>query len=57
MVRVEPREEDLMVNIVLRSGATFGEDKGRKPKEGEWVRKAPEKETRFELECAKEMFM
>ena len=34
-----------------------GEDRGKKPEEGEWVYKAPEKETGFDLECAKEMFM
>ena len=39
MMSVEPPEEDPKVNIVLRSGATTSEDKGRNPKEGEWVHK------------------
>jgi len=36
---------------------TIGEDKGKQPKEGEWVCKAIEKEVGFDLECAKEIFM
>ena len=32
-------------------------DKGNKPKEGQWVRKAPEKEVAFDLEHTKETFM
>lgn len=35
----------------------MGEDKGKQSAESEWVRKAPEKETRFDLEHAKETFM
>lgn len=57
MMRVEPREEDPKVNFVLWSGVTTGEDKGKQPEEGEWVRKALENEARFNLECAKETFM
>lgn len=57
MMRDEPREEDPKVNIMLWSGSKIGEDKGMKPVEGEWVYKAPEKETWFELECEKEPFM
>lgn len=34
-----------------------GEDKGKQPEEGDWVRKSPEKENRFDLEHAKETFM
>ena len=33
------------------------EDKGKKPEEGEWVRKDPEKEVGFDLEHVKETFM
>ena len=29
MMRFEPREEDLNVNIVLRSGITIGDEKGK----------------------------
>lgn len=57
MMRVEPCEEDLKANIMLRSGTTIGEDKGKQPAEFEWVHGALEKETRFDLECAKETFM
>ena len=57
MMRVEPYEEDPNVNIMLRSGMTTGEDKGKKPEESEWVCKAPEKEVGFDLNCAKETFM
>ena len=57
MMRAEPHEEDLNINIVRWSGATTGEDKGKQPEEGEWVYKALENETQFDLECAKEIFM
>ena len=57
MMRSEPHEEDSNVNMVLRSGATIGEDKGKQPKEDTWVHKAPTKEPNFDLECAKETFM
>jgi len=57
MMRVEPCEEDPKISIVLGTGATTGEDKGKQPEEGEWVRKSPEKETGFDLEHAKETFM
>jgi len=57
MMRVEPREEDPKVNIVLWSGTTTSEDKGKQPEEGEWVRKSLEIETMFYLECARETFM
>ena len=56
-MRAEPREEDPNVNIMLRSGITTGDDKGKQTEESGWVRKAPEKEVGFDLECAKEMFM
>lgn len=57
MMRVEPREEDPKVNIMLQSGMMITEDKGKQPTEREWVHKAREKETRFDLEHAKETFM
>ena len=57
MMRAEPREEDPKVNIMLWSGTTTGEDKGKQLAEGEWVHKALEKETWFYLEHAKETFM
>ncbi len=37
IMRDEPREEDPNVNIMLRSGMMTEEDKGKKPKESEWV--------------------
>lgn len=57
MMSVESCEEDRKVNIVLRSGVTTGEDKGKQPEEGEWVRKAAENVTKFDLERTKETFM
>ena len=57
MMRSKLREEDPNVNIVLRSGATTGEDKGKQLEEDTWVRKGPTKEPEFDLECAKETFM
>jgi len=57
MMRVEPREEDPNVTIVLRSGVTTGGDKGKQPKEDEWVHRAQKKEMGFDLEHAKEIFM
>jgi len=55
-MRSKPCEEDPNVNMVLKSGATIGEDNGKKPEEDTWVRKAPTKEPEFELERA-ETFM
>lgn len=57
MMRVEPHEEDQSVNIVLRSGITNGDDKGKQLKEDGWVWKALEKEVGFDLNHAKEMFV
>ena len=57
MMRSKPCEEDPNVNIVLRSGATIGEDNGKQPEEDTWVHKAPTKEPEFDLEHTKEMFM
>lgn len=57
MMRSEPREEDPNVNIVLRSGITIGDDKGKQPKDSTWVHKALVKETEFDLECTREGFM
>ena len=56
-MRFELREEDLNVNIVLRSGITMGDEKGKQPEESAWVHKAPTKELEFDLERAKETFM
>jgi len=56
-MRSEPREEDPNVNIVLRSGITTMDDKGKQPEESTWVCKAPMKELEFDLERAKETFM
>ncbi len=53
MMRAEPREEYPKVNNVLQSGAMTSEDKAKHPKEGEWVHKAPEKETGFDIECVR----
>ncbi len=57
MMRPEPRKEDPNVNIVLRSGITIGDDKGKQPEESAWVRKAPTKEPKFDLERAKATFI
>jgi len=56
-MRSELREEDLNVNMMIRSGVTMGEDKGKQPEESMWVRKAPTKEPKFDLERTKETFM
>lgn len=57
MMRVEPGEEDLNVNIVLRRGIAMGDNKGKQPENNAWVHKAPGKEDEFHLECAHDMFM
>lgn len=57
MMRVEPCEEELNINIVTHNGITTGEDKGKQLKIEGWVCKAMEKEVRFDLKCAKENFM
>jgi len=57
MMRTEPREEDLNVNILLRSGIAMGDDKGKQPTDNAWVHKALEKEDEFDLERAREMFI
>jgi len=57
MMRSEPREGDPNVNMMLRSGTTMREDMGKHPEESTWVRKAPTKEAKFDLECGKETFM
>lgn len=57
MMRSEPREEDPNVNMMLKSGKTTGDDKGKQLEESAWVRKAPTKEPKFDLECTKEAFM
>lgn len=45
------------MNIVLRSGISMGDDKGKQPKDSAWVRKAPVKEAEFDLERACQTFM
>lgn len=57
MMRSELREEDPNVDIVLQSGITTGDDKGKKLEGSTWVHKAPMKEPEFDLECTKETFM
>lgn len=57
MVRSKPRKEDPNVNMMLRSGATTGEDKGKQPEEDTWVHKVHTKEPKFDLQRAKETFM
>ena len=57
MMMFESREEDSNVKMMLRSGMTTGEDKGKQPEESAWVCKAPTKEPKFDLECMKETFM
>ena len=56
-MRIEPHEEDPNVSIMLWSGMTTHEDKGKQPEESEWVHKAPEREVGFDLQLMKEMFM
>ena len=56
-MRVEPCEEDQSVNIMLRSGMTTGDNKGKQPEEEGWVCKAPKKEASFDLKHTKETFM
>ena len=48
---------ELYVNMMLRSGMTMGDDKGKLLEESMCVRKAPTKELKFDLKRAKETFM
>ena len=57
MMRFEPYKEDPKVNIMIWSGTTTREDKGKQLAEGVWVCKSPKKETGFDLEHTKEKFM
>jgi len=57
MMRSELCEDDPNVNIVLQSGITMGDDKGKRPTTSTWVRKALAKEAKFDLERARETFM
>ncbi len=57
MMRVEPREEDQSVKLMLRNGIMTDGDKGKQPEEDGWVRKALEKELGFDLACTEETFM
>lgn len=45
------------MNIVLRSGITTSDDKGKQSKEDGWVCKTPKKELGFDLAHTKETFM
>jgi len=56
-MRSEPPDEDPNVNILLRSGISARDDKGKQPKDSAWVRKALTKEVEFDLECTRETFM
>lgn len=44
MMRPEPREEEPIINIVTRSGASKREDKGKQLETKGWVHKAIKKE-------------
>ena len=57
MMRSQSCEEDPNVNIVLRSGITTGDEKGKQLEDSTWVHKAMEKEAKFNLERAGENFM
>jgi len=57
MMKAKLHEEGTNVNMMLKSGATIGEDKGKQPEEDAWVRKAPTKQPELDLEHAKETFM
>lgn len=57
MMRYEPCEEDPNVNMMLKSGMTTCNDKGKPLEESAWVHKAPTKEAEFDLEHMKETFM
>ena len=57
MMRSKPCEEYPNVKMILRSGVTTEEDKGKQPEEDTWVCKAPKKEPEFDLEHTKETFM
>lgn len=50
MMRPELRKEDPNVKIVLRSGITMGDHKGKHLEDNTWVHKAPTKEAEFDLE-------
>lgn len=47
MMRVEPHKEDPNVNIVLQSGITTDEDKGKQPEESEWYAKLQKRRLDF----------
>jgi len=46
-MRSEPREEDPNMNMMLRSGTTIGEDKGKQTEGDTWVHKAPKKQPKL----------
>jgi len=57
MMTVEPREDEPRINIITRSGAVMGDDKGKKKVEETWVRKTAEKAPGFSIQKKIEMFM
>lgn len=57
MMKAEPRTEDPNINMMLRSGTSIGEDKGKKTKAYTWVRKALVKQPEFDLTQASETFL
>lgn len=57
MMRSEPREDEPSVNIVMRSGISTGEDKGKQLEVDGWVCKAAEKQVGLDLSKVKENFM
>lgn len=57
MMRSKLHEEGPSVNIVMRSSIDTREDKGKQLEENVWVRKAVDKETRFDVNNVKKMFM
>jgi len=57
MLKAKPHMEDPNVNMMLQSGTTIGEDKGKQPEADAWVCKAPPKQPDFDLEHTKETFI
>lgn len=57
MMIVEPREDEMRINIITRSGVVMGGNKGKKKVEDSWVRKITEKVIGFNIQKEKENFM
>lgn len=57
MMKSEPHKEYLNMNMMLRSGASIGEDKGKQREEDAWVHRAPTKKQEVYLERTKQTFM